>query len=105
MVVLSKVNGNSILENLVASIIVLIVFSIAGTSINNIFKNNVSRRDFKFDNKVKEIEYLMINNQMKLPYEYEQDVKKATFSRSEEMLEITTLKKGLIIKKITCCLD
>jgi hypothetical protein len=105
MVVLKKIKASSILENLVASIIVLVVFSIAGTSVNQIFENNVNNREFKFDNRVKELEYLIINNQLQLPYEYEENTKVAAFSKSGNMLNVSVLKKGRILPKTTCCLD
>jgi hypothetical protein len=105
MVVLKKIKASSILENLVASIIILVVFSIAGTSVNQIFEDNVNNREFKFDNRVKELEYLMINNQLQLPYEHKENTKVAAFSKSGNRLNLSILKKGRTLQKTTCCLD
>ena len=105
MDVLMKVKASSILENLVASIIVLIVFSIAGTSVNQIFESNVNQRDFKFDNRVKEMEYLIINNQLQTPYEFEENGKMANFSTNRNLLNIKVQKRGKTIQKTTCCIN
>lgn len=105
MDVLMKVKASSILENLVASIIVLVVFSIAGTSVNQIFESNVNQRDFKFDNRVKEIEYLIINNQLQTPYEFEEKGKTANFSTKGNLMNIKVQKRGKTIQKTTCCIN
>jgi ethanolamine utilization protein EutA (predicted chaperonin) len=105
MDVLTKIKASSILENLVASIIVLVVFSIAGASLNQIFESNVNQRELKFDNRVKELEYLSLNNGLALPHEYEENGKMATFSKDGYLLKVSISKKGRTIQKTTCCLN
>ncbi len=68
MVVLKKIKAATIVEILVASAIIVIVFTIAGVSLNNVFKGVVKGNDSEFQNRLKELTYLTKHQKIALPY-------------------------------------
>ncbi len=68
MVVLKKIRAATLIETLTASVLIIIVFMIASLSFNSIFTNHQKRNLSSIENRVKELEYLIINNKLKIPY-------------------------------------
>ncbi|KAA3624121.1 MAG: hypothetical protein DWP94_04330 [Flavobacterium sp.] len=68
MVVLKKLKAATLVESLVASAIILIVFVIASLSLNNVFAGTVNNDDFKFNNRVNELVYLAKHNKISIPF-------------------------------------
>ncbi len=68
MVVLKKIKAATLVETLVASAILVIIFLIASLSINNVFKNTVANNDFELNNRIKEITYQAKNKKVNIPY-------------------------------------
>ena len=68
MVVLKKIRAATLIETLTASVILIIVFMIASLSFNNIFTNHIKRDHSAIENRIKEVEYLMIHDKLKIPY-------------------------------------
>lgn len=68
MVVLKKIRAATLIETLTASVLIIIVFMIASLSFNNIFTNHMKRDQSAIENRVRELEYLYIHDQLKLPY-------------------------------------
>lgn len=63
-----KLNASSLIETLVASVIIIVIFAIASLSINNIFSNTVKSNTDGVQNQMNTIEYLFLNNQLTIPY-------------------------------------
>ena len=68
MVILKKIRAATLVETLVASAIIVIVFMIASLSLNNIFKGNIKSDDSDLQNKIKQITYLYKNDKITIPY-------------------------------------
>jgi len=68
MVILKKIRAATLVETLTASVLIIIVFMIASLSFNNIFSNHVKRDQSAINNRIKELEYLVIHKQLKIPY-------------------------------------
>ncbi|KAA1247599.1 hypothetical protein [Aquimarina sp. RZ0] len=68
MDVLKKIRAATLIETLTASVLIIIVFMIASFSFNNIFTNHIKRDQTTIKNRVKELEYLLIHQKIKLPY-------------------------------------
>ncbi|WP_299432264.1 hypothetical protein [uncultured Aquimarina sp.] len=68
MVILKKIKAATLIETLTASVLIIIVFMIASLSFNNIFTNHVKRDQSSIENRIKELEYLVIHDKLKLPY-------------------------------------
>ncbi|WP_417887096.1 hypothetical protein [Zunongwangia sp.] len=63
----TKLNGSSLIENLVASVIIMLVFVIASFSINNVLRNQTNS-SAKLDNHVKELTYLVVYDKISEGY-------------------------------------
>lgn len=105
MALLKKVGGATILENLIASVILMILFVIAGNAINNIFKQSIESRDLAFDNKVKKTEYLLKNNKVTAPAYFEDGSNYAEFTKDNEVIKVKIFKNNQISFKTICCID
>lgn len=64
-----KVRATTLMETLVATSIILIVFVIASLILNNTFRTIAQRDTFSIQNRIEKLEYLYINNKLSLPYE------------------------------------
>ncbi len=105
MALLKKVRGATILENLIASVILMTLFVIAGNAINNAFKQNIDSRDLAFDNKVKKTEYLLRNNKISTPIFFEDGANYAEFTRNGKVIDAKIVWNDKILLKTICCID
>jgi hypothetical protein len=69
MVVLKKVKSETLVEVIVASILVVIVFMIASLVLNNLVLNSFSKNTHPVENRLNELEYELQNGLIELPYE------------------------------------
>ncbi len=68
MVVLKKVKSETLVEVIVASILVVIVFMIASLVLNNLVLNTFSKNTHPVENRLNELEYELQNGLIELPY-------------------------------------
>jgi len=69
MVVLKKVKSETLVEVIVASILVVIIFMIASLVLNNLVMNTFSKNTHPIENRLNELEYKLQNGLIELPYE------------------------------------
>lgn len=104
MVVLKKIKGSTILENLVASVILMTIFILAGNALNNALKTNIDNRSLNFDNDVKKTTYLILNDKLELPQQIENGSSSASFTTSNGQLQIKQSKNNLTTTQLECCI-
>lgn len=63
-----KVRAASLVEVLVASVLIVIVFAISSLSINNLLKRSYGAPPINIESRLKALEYAYLNNKLKLPY-------------------------------------
>lgn len=63
-----KITASTLMETLVATIIILVVFVAASLVLNNTFKTIVANDRFNLDNRIRFIEYKYQHNEIALPY-------------------------------------
>lgn len=68
MVVLRKVKGSSLIEVLVATVLIVVVFIVASLVLNNLFANVFKNNTHLIDTRMNELEYRLLTNQIALPY-------------------------------------
>jgi len=68
MVILKKIRSATLVETLVASVIIVVVFMIASLSLNNIFKGTIQSKDSEFQNRIKQITYFYKSTQIDIPF-------------------------------------
>ncbi len=71
MVVLKKIRSATLVEVLVATALIVIVFMIASLILNNLLLNTFSKNTHPIENKLNEVEYLFQNNMLRMPYREE----------------------------------
>jgi hypothetical protein len=84
-----KLKGSTILENLIASVILMIIFVIAGNALNTSLKSRLNGRDIIFQNRAAKTEYLILNGKLELPQLIQ-----------EKNFETQFIQKGLKVIKI-----
>jgi ribosomal protein L30/L7E len=68
MVVLKKVKGSTLIETLVASVIIVIVFTIASLTLSNIFRSTIVGNTDAIENKLNKVAYLYKSNKISTSY-------------------------------------
>lgn len=66
-----KLKASTLMETLVATSIIMVVFVVASLILNNTFKNVVYNDTFGVQNRMEELQYLYNNKQIQIPYEEE----------------------------------
>jgi type II secretory pathway pseudopilin PulG len=69
MVVLKKIKSATLVESLVATVIILVVFFMASIVLNNLFSNVIKSNTVDIENYCNELEYLYKNQKIKPPYQ------------------------------------
>lgn len=69
MVILKKVKSATLIEALVATVLIVIVFMIASLILNNLVLNTFSKNTHAIENRINELEYEVQNTNIKLPYQ------------------------------------
>jgi len=93
MVVLKKIKAATLVETLVASVIIVIVFLIASMSLNNVFKGMVKSDDSALQNRIKELRYFALNDQLQLPFFEEETKWDIAIENRKTMLTLTYTNK------------
>lgn len=69
MDVLKKVKSATLIEAVVATVLIVIVFIVASLVLNNLVLNTYSNNTHAIENRLNELEYDIQNNTVKLPYD------------------------------------
>lgn len=68
MAVLKKLKGSTLMETMVATVLIIVIFMISSLILNNIFSGYVQGSMRSLENRIRELEYKVINGNMKIPY-------------------------------------
>ena len=104
MVVLRKLKGSSLLENLVATVIVMVIFVIAGNAINQLVRSSSSNNSTNLDNAIRKTEYQILNGRINVPHALVYKADTIYFSKRDHYLLIRGKKSSDKTVEI-CCLD
>lgn len=107
MVILKKVKSATLVETLVATALIVIVFVIASLTINNVLLNDFNNNTNSIENRLYELEYALQNNTIDLPYSEEFENWNITVEKNDEypqtkIIEFkaeNTIRQHLILKK------
>lgn len=69
MVVLKKIKSATLIEAVVATVLIVIIFIIASLILNNLLVNTFSKNTHAIETRINELEYEVQNNSIKLPYQ------------------------------------
>ncbi len=68
MVVLKKIKGSTLMETLVSSVLIVIIFMIASMTLNNLFSNSIKNNTHGISTKIDELHYRYLKGNLSLPY-------------------------------------
>lgn len=68
MVVLKKIKGSTLMETLVATVLIVVVFMLASMILNNLFSSSIKGDTRDVEAVLNELEYRYINNKVQVPY-------------------------------------
>ncbi|GGI57736.1 hypothetical protein [Winogradskyella haliclonae] len=71
MAILKKIKAATLMETLVATVLIVVVFVMASLILNNTFSNLIRSKKHQVHNYIYELEYQYLNNKMSLPYSTE----------------------------------
>ncbi|MDC7996889.1 hypothetical protein [Gilvibacter sediminis] len=95
MVILKKIRAATLMETLTAVLIVVVVFSIASASLQNIYGAEVKNNDDLFRNRLKELAYLAKNNKLSYPFLEDTTAWNIYLEKNEDEIKLTAQwKKG-----------
>jgi predicted PurR-regulated permease PerM len=66
-----RVKASTLMETLVATVLIVIIFMSASMILNNIFSNSIKNNTRDIDTYLSELQYLEENNKLQLPYQEE----------------------------------
>lgn len=69
MVVLKKIKASSLIETIIASVIIVIVFSMAILILHSVFKHKISNNTSSLHNHIYELEYRIQHKNIVIPYQ------------------------------------
>ncbi|MBS7256734.1 hypothetical protein [Flavobacterium branchiicola] len=69
MVILKKIKSATLIEAVVATVLIVIIFIIASLILNNLVLNTFSKNTHAVETRINELEYEVQNNAIKLPYQ------------------------------------
>lgn len=88
MALLKKVRSATLIESLVATVLIVIIFIVASLILNNLLLNSFSRNTHTVETRMAELEYFIQHDNLHLPYKEE---------FGQWKIEIKKQKKGNII--------
>lgn len=94
MDVLGKIRSATLLETLVASAIILVVFIVGSLSVNNIFLSSIKKDTREFDARVNELEYMTLHQSISIPYYEDTDAWDMAIENSGDAIQLTALNKN-----------
>lgn len=68
MVVLKKIKAATLMETLVATVLIMIVFGLASITLNQLFSNTIKNDTQAIYSHLNELEYLLQHNLVQIPY-------------------------------------
>lgn len=101
-----KTRASSLVEVIVATVLIVLVLGIALFSINNVLENSIKRNTQHIESKLYELEYLFLNNNLTLPF-YDEDkgwqisIKKDKYTKQIVFEATRSGSNKKVIKKLT----
>jgi hypothetical protein len=93
MAILKKIRSATLVETLVSSVIIVLIFMITSVSVNNVLRNVITHNTFAIQNKVKEITYLLKNQKINIPYSEETQNFYLLLDKKNNIFELNILSK------------
>lgn len=71
MAVLKKIKASTLMETLVATVLIVVVFMVSSMVLNNLFANSIGLNENEVRQELMRLQYQYQNDQLRLPYHAE----------------------------------
>jgi len=68
MAILKKIKAATLMETLIATVLIMVIFIVASLILNNMFSSSIKSKTRGISAQLNEIEYLYINDKITLPF-------------------------------------
>ena len=68
MALLGKIKASTLMETMVATVLIVIIFMVSSLILNNIFLGATKGKTQELKNRIRVVEYQVLNQQWKMPY-------------------------------------
>ncbi|MBR9914709.1 MAG: hypothetical protein GYB32_07770 [Algicola sp.] len=68
MVILKKIQGSTLMETLIATVLIMVIFIVSSLILNNVFMNTMNENLGNIKAHLNELEYQFINDKLTIPY-------------------------------------
>lgn len=103
----TKLKASSLVETLVATVIIVLIFAVASLTLNNVFKNTIQKNTDVIDNQLNYLVYQYKNEQINIPHvdefeDWEISIQKTNKQNEKYILfeAIHKKHKKLVLKRI-----
>ncbi|OUS03129.1 hypothetical protein A9Q86_01545 [Flavobacteriales bacterium 33_180_T64] len=89
MVVLKKIKGSTIMETLIATVLIIVIFMLSSMILNNLFSSTIRNNTRLITSHLNELEYLYHNDKLSIPYQDDyQDWTIAILKKKQDNLDV-----------------
>jgi len=99
MVVLKKIRSATLIEVLVATLLITLIFMISSLVINNLLLNNFSKNTHQADTRLNELAYKLQNGEIHLTYTETFQGWQITIKQTSQTITLIAEKDGKVITK------
>jgi len=110
MALLKKLQSATLVEAIVATVLIVVIFTIASLILNNLLLNAFSKNSHSVENRIINLQYEAIHNKIELPYNENLDSWKLSLSKeinkndeNQYWINAVAIKDNLQIKKSILC--
>ncbi|MEM9075578.1 MAG: hypothetical protein AAGC43_01000 [Bacteroidota bacterium] len=68
MAVLKKISASTLMETMVATVLIVVIFMFSSLILNTVFKSSMKNRTLPIRSHLDKLEYLYVNQRVELPY-------------------------------------
>ena len=101
MAVLKKIQASSLMETLVATVLIVIIFMISSMVLNNIVTTNIKHNTEKIEERMNKLEYEFMHNAIQIPYEEDFDMWEIKISKDSRQKSQFVLMEAINSKTQT----
>lgn len=91
MDILKKIKASTLMETLVASVLILIVFMLSSLTLNHLFSNSIKNSTQEINVYLNELEYLYVTQQLQAPYNDTYKKWEITIQKNNDSIEFQAI--------------
>lgn len=92
-----KISGSTLLETIVATVLILVIFAVSSLVINSVFKGALKGDTSEVRNRINLLEYQIINDRLELPHSEDfrsWEIELTVDRENSSLFDVRATKKG-----------